>query len=385
MMVMQDIPSPRVAPSAQAPLTRDIAALQLSAGMTVEKLMETIRADATLDPAILARMEAEVDRLHRADLGTPAMRAATALQILIHLEHLPQECRAVDVPALAIAAAELFFGDASHGRAIANILSFVVPYQQGLVVTGAATTRIEGLRAAARAARRVAGPLQRLNADYVFTRISPHLRGLAELAHSDAPLETLPSGSSIPLADPFLRGTIGGRRLGRLEILRDVLAGIEAVALAHARPRHRGLAALGRDLEIVARQLRFLREAMAILEERLLRGLVPARMGDMAQGPMVALVQLLEGFAEAADAAARTMQAPMGRPKIPDPLLLGVEQLAPLWRKARGTPLRTTNNKGGFCDLCLHLLGPKGLGFKESAVLGAVRHVVLARARLATG
>jgi hypothetical protein len=362
-----------------------MAAARLRAGMTVEELMEIIRADVTLDPAILARMEAEVDRLHRADLGTPAMRVVTALQILIHLERLPQECRAVDVPALATAAAQVFFGDASRERAITNFLSLVAPYQQGLAFTGAATVRIEALRAAARAARRLAGPLQRLNADEVFARISPNLRSLAELAHSDAPAETPLSGSSMPLTDPFLRGTIGGRRLGRLAILRDVLAGIEAVALAHAPPRHRGLATLGRDLEIVARQLRLLREAMAILEERLLRGLVPARMGDMAQGPMVALVRLLEGFAEAADAAAHTMPVPMGRPKTSDPLLLGVERLALLWHEVRGTPPRTTRKKGGFCDLCLHLLGPKGLGFKESAVLGVVRQVVLARTRLATG
>jgi hypothetical protein len=375
----------RVVPQTPGPLTRRMAAAQLSAGMTVEGLMETIRADATLDPAILTRIEAEVDRLHRADLGTPAMRAATSLQILIHLEQLPQECRAVDVPALATAAAESLFGDVSLGRAIANILSIVVPYQQGLMFTGATTIRIEGLRAAARAARRAAGPLQRLNADEVFAKISPRLRCLAELAHSDAPTETQPSGSSMPLADPFLLGSVGGRRLGRLEILRDVLAGIEAVALAHAPPRHRELAALGRDLEIVARQLRLLREAMAILEDRLLRGLVPARLGDMAQGPMVALVRLLKGFAEAADAAARTMQPPMGRPKTSDPLQLGVKELALLWHEARGTPIRTTRNKGGFCDLCLHLLGPKGLGFKESAVRGVVRDVVLARTQLAMG
>jgi hypothetical protein len=375
----------RVVPHSPVAVPAATAYTQDSATAKMNELLCEYRKIASPDVATLARVEAEVNRLYRAGLGSPAMLAVMMEQIQIHIALLPRPYPAADVPALAVAAATTFFGDGSRQGAIANILSYVLPYQKGLAHFADAPAQIEGLRAAARAARLVANPLRRLDAARVFEEISPHLRGLPELALSDAPAEPPLPGAAVAVADAFLLGAIGGRQLDRREVLRDVLVGIEAVVRAHAPPRHRGLAPLGRDVDIVARQLRYLRKAMAGLDERLLRRLVPARMGDPAQAPMEALARLLEGFAGAAGAAAQAMKAPMGRPKAPDPLLLGVEQLAILWREARGTPPRTTNIKGGFCDLCLSLLGAKGLGFKESAIRGQVRHVVLAPALPAPG
>lgn len=360
------------------PMTTATAALELL------RRFRRYRRARNPDGATRAKVAITVHRLYRAGLGSPAMLDAMMAEARIYLERLAKEPASRTLTPDLSGVASRYLCDAAWRTQLANVLSFVIPYAQGVQLTPDTTGRVAGLRAAARAARQVVGPLRRLHEQRLCAAYSVHLRDLGELAAWDVAGEAPPAGPAVPSADAFLRGSAQGRQLDRLELLREVLVGMEAVALAHDNAGQAGLAARGRDVRAVARQLRALRLAMGALDDRELAGLLPQRVLKNCT-PLAALASLLERFADAAQLAAQTLQPPIGRPPAPDPLQLGVEQLAMLWQRAHGVVPPATNNVGSFADLCLTLLGPPGLGFAASAVIGRVRGVVHALPRAAPG
>ena len=355
------------------------------ARQVLDELLDEYQTIAKPDHPSLAIARAETDRLYRAGLGSPEMLREMMREIRTYLQRLTRPDASGEVQNLARLAAEQHLRDVRKEQAIANILSYVVPYRKGLAASADDADQIDALRAAARAARLVDGPLRRLDAGRVAADYSARLRGIAELERNDAPAEPPPRGSSVPVSDGFMLGTIRARMLDRLDVLRDVLAGVEAAALAETTHRRGGMAARGRDVIALARQLRALRDAMAPLDPRQLASLVPSRTGDTSQAPLVALAGLLSGFAAAAKATVATLQRRMGRPKARDPLVLGVTELARLWREVYEAAPTTTNNRGGFCDMCLVLPGPDGVGFAESTVKGQARHAAQTLARADAG
>lgn len=351
------------------------------ATQTIDKLLDEYRKAAQPDRPSLAIAKAEADRLYRAGLGSPEMLREMVGQIKTYLQRLTRPDASDELQDLARLAAELHLRDGRHHQAITNVLSYVVPYRKGLANSADKAAQVDCLRAVSRAARLVIGPLLRLNTERLASSYSSQLRGFSELEHHDAPAGPQPIGHAVPVTDGFMMGTIRFRRLDRLNALRDVLAGVEAVVLAESMHRRGGLAARGRDIRSVARQLRALRDAMVRLDARHLADLMPSRTGDTSKAPLVAVAGLLSGLATAARTAADGLRSAMGRPKASDPLVLGVQALADLWHQAHGIAPRITNNRGSFCDMCLVLLGPDGVGFAESTIKGQVRLAVHAHAQ----
>jgi hypothetical protein len=353
----------------------------VKAMQTIDKLFDEYRKAAKPDRPSLAIAKAEADRLYRAGLGSPEMLREMLGEIKTYLQRLTRPDASDEVQGLALIAAKRHLGDGRHQQAIANVLSHVVPYRKGLANSADTAAQVECLRAVSRAAGLVKGPLLRLNTERLASSYSSQLRGFLELEHHDAPAEPQPIGHAVPVTDGFMMGTIRFRRLDRLNAFRDVLAGVEAIVLAEIKHRKGGLAARGRDVQSVARQLRALRDAMVRLDARHLSDLIPSRTGDTSQAPLVAVAGLLSGLAMAARTAADGLRPPMGRPKAADPLVLGVQALADLWHQAKGAAPTITNNRGSFCDMCLVLLGPDGVGFAVSTIKGQVRLAVHAQGR----
>ncbi len=249
----------------------------------VEGLLDAYQKTAKPDHPSLAIARAEADRLYRAGHGSPEMLREMMGEIKIYLQRLTRPDASDEVQGLAMLVAERHLRDGRYQQTIANVLSHVVPYRKGLANSADTAARVECLRAVSRAAGLVKGPLLRLNTERLASSYSPQLRGFSELQHHDAPAEPQPIGHAVPVTDGFIMGTIRFRRLDRLNALRDVLAAVEAVVLAETMHCRGGLAARGRDVQSVARQMRALRDAMVRLDARHLVDLVPSRTGDTSR------------------------------------------------------------------------------------------------------
>jgi hypothetical protein len=325
---------------------------------------------------------ATVNRFCRAGRGSSVRYLPTMKLIRDHFARLGvsrTDIQVDDVPEPAKwdlgTISELYFGSAEHERSISNILSFVRPYQAGVAHAADTAARMRYLRAIVQAARRLVGPLQRLHWARLQAEISPHLRTLSELLPIGSAPESSSAHATFLATENMLRSAIQAQQLDRLDVFLDVLAGIHAVVVVDCEGDRSQLARLKRDVQAVARQLWELHLAMTQLDVRLLAGLLPPTIGGATQAPLAALADLLEGMATAAKAEVQTLLTPMGRPRVPDPLQLGVEQFGLLWRQVHSTIPATTSNRGGFGDLCLTLLGPEGLGYAASEVRGKVRQI----------
>lgn len=367
---------------AQKPAATLAPAIDAASKKEILRLILKYRAQQAPDAPTLARVTATANRFCRAGLGSPKRHLLmmkiirdqfARLRVSRTDDRVDQGPKQVRLDLRKIA--ERYFGSAEHERSISNIMSFVQPYQAGVAHAADIAARLRSLRAIVQAVRRLAGPLQRLHWPRLQAEISPHLRTLSELEPIGSAPEFSPALATALITDNMLQSSIQARQLGRLDVLLDVLAGIHAVVIVDCEGDRSQLARLKRDVQAVARQLWELHLAMTQLDVRLLAGLLPPTIGGATQAPLAALADLLEGMATAAKAEVQTLLTPMGRPRVPDPLQLGVEQFGLLWRQVHSTVPATTSNRGGFGDLCITLLGPEGLGYAASEVRGKVRQI----------